>query len=188
MSKNILFLSEKFIKENSFVSDNVDPKHLHPVLKAVQDMYIHHMLGTPLYNKLQELVKNDQVTPIPADYKLLLEEYIQDSLLWYMLAELPVPLQMQVVNKGVVLRNGDAMQVSSTTDRKDLTDYCQKYAKWYAQRAIDYLRDNKDKYPEYMAPSEGCSDIRPDATQYNTGIFLGRTRSGRRGEFRDKYK
>lgn len=188
MSKNILFISEKYIKENSFVSDNIDPKHLHPVLKGVQDMHIHPMLGTKLYLKLQDLVKNSSSTPLPDDYKVLLEDYVQDALLWYTLAELPVPLQMQLVNKGVVLRTGDSMTTSSSTDRKDLMDYCQKYAQWYAQRVINYLRDNREKYPEYSDTGSGCSDIRPDVTQYNTGIYLGRTTTGRRGEFRDKYK
>lgn len=188
MSKNILFLSEQFIKDNSFVSDNVDPKQLLPTLKAVQDIQIHPMLGTALYNKLQDLVKNEGTTPIPADYKTLLDDYLADSLLWYTLADLPVPLQFKMVNKGIVTRSGDAMQVASTTDRKELVDYCQNKAQWYSQRVIDYLRANSSKYPEYKSPGSDCSTIHPDKTQYRTGMYLGSTSPRKPRDFGDKYQ
>ncbi|GEP95572.1 DUF6712 family protein [Chitinophaga cymbidii] len=188
MSKKILFLSEKYIKENSFVSDNVNPKDLLPTVKAVQDIYIHPMLGTALYNKLQDLVMNQNTTPIPADYVSLLDYYILDALLWYALADMPIPLQMKLVNKGVVQRADATIAVSSTSDRKELHDYCKSKAEWYAQRAINYLRANTDKYPDYIDPGTGCDVILPDRTQFSTGIFLGASAGRRRRNFGDKYQ
>lgn len=188
MTTDVLFLSEKYIKDNSFISDNVDPKQLFPTLRAVQDRYIHTMLGTALYKKLQQMVKDVQTTPLPDDYKVLLEDYVQPSLLWYTLADMPIPMQYKVVNKGVIQRSDNTVQITSTTDRKELSDYCNGYAQWYAQRAIDYLRANSGKYPEYTSPGSGCDTIHPDKSQYTTGIYLGGSYSGRKREYRDKYK
>lgn len=188
MSNEVLLISEAYIKENSFVEGNIDGKMLSPVVRVVQDRYMHTMLGTTLYRKLQDMVKNRQSTPIPDSYRALIEDYVQPSLLWYVLADLPVPLQYKVVPKGVVQRSDATIQTTSTTDRKELMDYCRGYAEWYAQRAIDYLRANASLYPEYTSPGAGCDNIAPARTQYSTGIYLGRTPYGSKGEFRDKYK
>lgn len=188
MSRNILFLSEQYIKDNSFVSENVDPKHIMPMVKPVQDLKIHHLLGSALYKKLQDYVDAQDTTPIPEDYRVLLEDYLQDTLLWYVLAHLPIPLQMKLVNKGVIQQADQFIQVSSSTDRKEFSDECEHFAEWYAQRAIEYLRANTAKYPDYLNPGSGCDTIQPDRTQYRTGIFMGGTAARKERTFRNKYR
>lgn len=187
MSNDVLFISETYIKDNSFVESSIDGKLLSPVVRLVQDRYIHTMLGTALYRKLQDMIRNRQTTPIPEPYAVLLEDYIQVSLLWYTLADLPIPLQYKLVPKGVITRSDATIQTTSSTDRKELMDHCRGYAELYAQRAINYLRANASIYPEYTSPG-GCDSIEPARTQYSTGIYLGRTPYGNRGDFRDKYK
>lgn len=170
MSKNILFISEQHLKDTSLLSDNVDPKQLLPTLKSAQDMYIHPMLGTKLYKKLQDMIKDNTVSD---QYKELLDDYITDCLVWYTMADMPVTLQMKLVNKGVVTRTGDAIQVSSSADLSSLTNHCQTRAKWYAQRAIDYLCANSASFPEYVNPGATSDTIHPDSSQYTCGIYLG---------------
>lgn len=171
MSKNILFISEQKLKDSSFLSDNVDPKQLLPTVKAVQDRYILPMLGSGLYNKLQELVAAGTV---PAGvYKTLLDDYLTDALVWYTLGEMPTPLVYKLVNKGVVTRTGETMQVASFQDAQSMMNYCRDYAKFYAQRVIDYLCANSQDYPEYINPGSASDTIHPDRTQYDCGIYLG---------------
>lgn len=171
MSKNILFISEQKLKDSSFLSDNVDPKQLLPTVKAVQDMLILPLLGSSLYNKLQTLIEAGTVPD--GVYKTLLDDYITDVLVWYVLAEMPMPLQYKLVNKGVVTRTGESIQTASYSDVQSMTDYCSKRAKFYAQRAIDYLCEHNTDYPEYINPGSGADTIHPDRTQYECGIFLG---------------
>lgn len=170
MSKNILFISEQHLKDTSLLSDNVDPKQLLPTLKSAQDMYIHPMLGTGLYKKLQEMIEADTVAE---PYKELLEDYITDCLVWYTMADMPITLQMKLVNKGVVTRSGESIQISSSADLSSLTSYCQTRAKWYAQRVIDYLCAHSKDFPEYVRPGSTSDTIHPDSTQFTCGIFLG---------------
>jgi len=152
------------------LSENVDPKHLLPIVKVVQDRFILPMLGTNLYAKLQDMVSSDTVT---GDYKTLLDEYITDAQVWYTLAELPISIQYKLINKGVVIRTGEAIQTVSFSDVQSLMDNFRINAKFYAQRAIDYLCENQTLFPEYINPGNGSDIIHPDQTQYECGIFLG---------------
>ncbi|TWF38857.1 hypothetical protein FHW36_10680 [Chitinophaga polysaccharea] len=171
MSKNILFISEQKLKDTSFLSDNVDPKHLLPTVKAVQDMYILPLLGTGLYNKLQELVST---APVPVGvYKTLLDDYLTDVLVWYVLANMPMVLQYKLLNKGVMLRNGEYMQTSTFQEVQSMKDDCLVKAKFYAQRAIEYLCAHNTDYPEYINPGSTSDTVHPDTTQYDCGIYLG---------------
>jgi len=171
MSKPILFISEQTLKNTSMLSGNVDPKLLMPTVKAVQDRYILPLLGTRLYNKLQDLVLNNTVVAGP--YKDLLDDYIADVQVWYTLADMPYPLRYKMINKGVVTREGEAIQTVSATDVERLMAYCSNYAQYYAERTIEYLRANTSLYPEYINPGATSDTIRPDYTQYVGGIYLG---------------
>lgn len=184
MSKNILFISEQKLKDTSFLSDNVDPKQLLPTVKMVQDMYLHPLLGTALYNKLETDVAADAITGV---YKTLLDDYLTDVLIWYTLGEMPMPLQYKLLNKGVVTRTGEAIQTTSFSDVQNMVNYCMSKARWYAQRAIDYLCQNSTSFPEYVNPGSGSDTIHPDRTQYDCGIFLGRTIKDTRS-FEEKYQ
>jgi hypothetical protein len=52
MSKNVLLISVDTIKERTPIHDNVDEKLIYPEIKLAQDMFIHPILGTALYDKL----------------------------------------------------------------------------------------------------------------------------------------
>lgn len=185
MSKNILFISEQKLKDTSFLSDNVDPKQLLPTIKAVQDRYIHPLMGTALYNKIQTDVQAGAVAGV---YKTLLDDYITDVQVWYTLADMPMPLYYKLLNKGVVLRTGEAIQTTSSSDVQNMIDYCRNYAKWYAQRAIDYLCENQTLFPEYINPGNGSATIHPDTTQYDCGIYLGNGCTEDNRTFEEKYQ
>lgn len=186
MSKNILFISETALKDNSFLSDNVDPKQLLPTMKMVQDQFVHPLLGTALYKKLQDLVASQPVPDGP--YKLLLDDYLTDVMVWRVLSELPMPLQYKMLNKGVVTRSGETFQTVSPTDVNTMMDYCRTKAEWYSERVTDYLCENSSLYPEYENPGSGADTIHPDITQYTGGMFLGRTSPDNRTYFGRRYR
>jgi hypothetical protein len=185
MSKNILFISEQKLKDSSMLSDNIDPKQLLPTVKAVQDRYIHTMLGTALYEKLQNDILNDTVA---GDYKILLDQYVTDALIWYTLSEMPMHLQYKMVNKGVVTRTGEAIQVSSFNEVQALMDNFRSWAQWYAERTTDYLCANSERFPEYINPGSKSDTIHPDVTQYTCGIYLGPTACNDGRTFEERYQ
>lgn len=180
MSRNILFISEQALKDSSQLSNNIDPKLLIPVVKAVQDKYILPMLGTALYNKLQDFIVAGPGTMPDGPYKILMDQYIKDAQVWYTLSDMPYHLRYRLINKGVVTREGEAIQTLSTTDIEKVMDYFKNNAQWYAERVILYLRANYALYPEYMLPGTTIDTVRPDFNQYAGGIFLGGANRHRR--------
>lgn len=172
MSKNILLLSVDILKERTAIHGNIDEKLLYPEIKTAQDMYIHPVLGTALYDKMINEVEAGSIT---GDYKNLLDNYIIDALLYYVLASLPEALSFQIWNKGVVRKQGDNTELPSMSDLIDLSNKYRVRAEWYAERLNKYLKQKATStfLPEYLTPGDGVDIILPENESYNMPIYLG---------------
>lgn len=172
MSLNILLISETVLKERTAVHGNIDPKLLYPEIKAAQDMYIHPILGSALYNKLITLIETDAVID---PYKSLLDNYIIDPLLYYTLAELPQALSYQFWNKGVVRKQGDNTELPSMSELIDISNHHRKRAEWYGERLRKYLiqTSTESVLPEYRSPGDTIDTITPENTTFTMPIYLG---------------
>ncbi len=83
--RDIIFISPENIYERSSVHKNIDSKMIIPEIKAVQEMYLLPVLGTALYERLQDGIDNNNLT---ADEVTLLKDYIRDPLIHYTISEL----------------------------------------------------------------------------------------------------
>ena len=173
MSLNILLISDTVLKERTSVHGNIDPKLLYPEIKVAQDMYIHPILGTALYNKL---IQDVNVSGVTGDYKTLLDDYVIDPLLYYVLAELPVPISFQFWNKGVIRKQGDSTELPTMSELVDLSNKYRIRAEWYGERLTRYLKQNcstNNMFPEYLAPGDGVDTIVPESSPFTMPIYLG---------------
>ena len=174
MSANVLMISEQSFKDFTIASANIDLKNLTQVIKMTQDRYIHPILGTGLYNKIQQLILNNQIGLIGnAVYKTLLDNYITDTLFYYVLGELPMAMQYKFVNKGVLKKTSEYSEQPSVSELQSISDYYRGYAEWYAERVINYLCANGTQYPEYLNPGSDVTTIHPVSNQYRVSINLG---------------
>lgn len=171
MSKNILLISDTMIKEKTALHGNVDPKLLYPEIKLAQDMFIHPLLGTALFNKIQNDIEAGSITGV---YKDLLDDYIVDTLINYVLAELPETLSYQFYNKGVVRKSGDNTELPSMSDLASVSSRYRQRAEWYGTRLRAYLRENATNalFSEYINPGSGYDDIHPAKQVYTCPIVL----------------
>lgn len=171
MSKNVLLLSEDILKDRTSIHGNVDPKLLFPEIKAAQDMYIHPILGTALYDKIVGDI--DATGTTTGVYKTLLDEYIVDALLYYVLAGLPDAISFQFWNKGVVRKSGDNTELPSMSDLADISNKYRVRAEWYGERLNKYLKQNSTLFSEYQSPGGGLDVISPENSTYTMPIYLG---------------
>ena len=74
-----LFISEKYLKENSIISENVDFKQLKPEIIAIQDIYIEPLLGTGLYREIKAQIIAGTVS---SANQTLLDTMISPCLMW----------------------------------------------------------------------------------------------------------
>lgn len=173
MSLNILLISDEILKERTAVHGNIDPKLLYPEIKVAQDMYIHPILGTALYNKLLDDINVSGTTT--GIYKTLLDTYIIDPLIYYTLSGLPETLSYQFWNKGVMRKQGDNTELPSMLELVDLSNKYRIRAEWYAERLTRYLKQslNGNLIPEYANPGDTSDTILPQNSPFTMPIYLG---------------
>lgn len=172
MSRNTLFISVKTIKERTGLHANVDEKLILPEILTSQDMYILPALGTALYNRLQDGIDANNLT---ADETDLLDTYITNCLVYYVMSELPMGLSYQFYNKGVVRKSSDNTDMPSAQDMIDVANRYKARAEFYKQRLVKFLRQSSTTtvFPLYNNPGNGVDTIRPDIEAYTTSIWLG---------------
>lgn len=172
MSRNILFISVDTIKDRTGLHFNVDPKLVYPDILFAQDAYILPVLGTALYNKLQDDIDCKSLT---CDYETLLNDYITPCLVYQVMAELPMALSYQFYNKGVVKKTSEGQAEPSASE---LTEVAQRYnsrAEYYRQRLVKYLKQQSSQnvFPEYLNPGSGVDTVVPDNQAYTISVWLG---------------
>ena len=170
MSKNTLFISVQSIKDRTGLHANVDEKLVLPEIKTAQDMYIFPALGSALYNELQTAVDSNTYTNLQTT---LLDDYIVDTLIYFVMSELPQGLSFQFYNKGLLRKSGENQENPSMQDMIDVANRYKARAEFYKQRLIKYLKQNNALYPNYLNFGSGIDSIKPDNEGYTVSMYLG---------------
>lgn len=175
MIKNVLLISEKTIKEQSTLSDNTFPKYMFPAIKEAQEMGLQMIVGECLYQKLLELVDTDEIEDSGnTAYKDLLDNYVQDYLVYEVLKNIVPNLNVKMANIGSVV-TGDERIVNLSQGESDLlTQMFKNKADFYTKRLQQFLLNNRAAYPEIDECSCGCYTIKPNLhSMERANIFLG---------------
>ena len=173
--RDILFISAENIYDRSPVHKNIDSKMIIPEIKAMQEMYLLPVLGTALYERLQDGIDNSNLT---AHEVTLLKDYIRDPLIHYTISELADGLSYQIWNKGLTRKTTENSEAVSSSE---IDDYKAKYknrAEWYLERLIRYLIEEAgtgSKFQEYINPGSRVDTFVPKRTSFEIGIYLGNT-------------
>lgn len=171
MSSNILLLSDQMIKDRTAIHGNIDSELIKPVIKVAQDIYIKPVLGSALFDKLQTDISSSGTTT--GNYKILLDSYILDTLMWYVLSELPLTLSYQFWNKGVIRKQGIDTDLPSMTELETIHAKYKNWAEYYSNRLRLYLKQNASLFPEYLNPGNGIDTINPDHKSFSMPVYLG---------------
>jgi len=170
MSRNVLFITRNDIIKRAYVGGNIDPEKIIPFVKTSQDKYILLTLGTVLYDKLQDDIVSGSLA---GNYKLLVDEYIVDTLVHYSFVEALPFLSYNVAN-GAIYRNvSEQAQLPSKQDIDFLLQKELQTAQFYAERLVTYLIANNNLYPEYNQSNGKLDNVYPDkGQQYTCGWVL----------------
>lgn len=163
------FITEKYIKENSPVDDNVDVKLLQMGIRKAQDIYIRDRIGSGIYD---ELCTQITAATLTAANTTLLNQYIAPCLLQYTLYESAENISFQILNKGIQTRNSE---FSSPADISAITGLMNKWkndAEYYANRLSDFLCANSSSYPLFLNPGSTDETIAPRRGYFVGGIFF----------------
>lgn len=164
----VMLISEKTLKSDSLINDNVDPLYIVPAIEIAQEQGLQPILGTLLYTYILQLVSSGN---IPADYKKLLDDYITPYLEYKVMSDIQIPLSYKFRNLGMNQNNSEHTYSPSLRDVQYLVEFYDNKAKFYAQRMYEFLRANSSKYPQFCQ-YQSCADMRPNKLSYKTNIVL----------------
>lgn len=172
MAGYILMVSENRIKEASAINGNVDPEYLLPYCRIAQRKYCEKVLGTSLYNKIKDLIKNGTVGDVGnEDYKTLLDDYIADFLCQWAFFECIPFLRFKVQNGNIYSKTSENGTALTQSEAQELRSEVQNTAEFYQSRLIDWLCANNSKVPEYNQ-NTNCDEICPDTNKYYSNMNL----------------
>lgn len=142
---NTLLISEKYVKTQSNIQDNVWGDFLTPAIREAQDIELQPIIGRPLYKKILKEVEEKYVEE---RFKTLIEDWIQPFLLYQTIVSLIPIIGTKLGNIGTVISNDEHVQNISSSERENL-EYRYRYlADHYKSELQKYLLANKDLYPE----------------------------------------
>lgn len=168
---SVLFISEQTLKQETIISENVDPKLLIPTIKEAQNIYILPLLGTALYN---DLCANVSGNSLSSGYITLLNDYVVPTLVKYSVYECILPLSYKFQNKNIGVKSSEFSNQAQLSDLQYLLDFTKNRAEWYAERCSRFLLANQAQYPKYLTQENAnVSTIYPNANNYTNGMFLG---------------
>jgi len=172
--KTTLFISRDTLIKRTVVGGNINPEKLIPHVYTAQSKYILPILGTILYEKLQSAIILEQSgTAMEARLKLLLDDYITDTLVHYAVVEF-LPWSLYMFGEGGTLLN--TPEFKTNPDKRSVDFILQKElqsSQFFAERLTNYLIANSQTYPEYFETNGKSDNIYPDKSQkYNTGWVL----------------
>ena len=168
-----LFISEKYIKENSAIDTNTDYKKILPTVWTCQIQYLQAYLGTAVYDDLVNEVLNDTVS---ANNEILLKDYVADALLYWVMYEVQIPLLFEFRNKSVSKKSSDNAQPISTKELSRIENRFKDKAEYFSKRISDYLCANRTLYPLYCTENE-LDEVSPVDGKASVSVFLGNSSS-----------
>lgn len=150
MSK-ALFISIQDLVRYTPISANLDFDRVVQYIEIAQDIHIHEILGTNLYEKLQADVLASTLT---GDYLNLMTKHIKPSLAQYSLLEFLPFSQFSINNKGVFKHTSEAAETLSKSDIEMMVEATRDTAQHYATRMVDYLCNYPTEFPEYLVSTK----------------------------------
>jgi hypothetical protein len=163
------FITIDYLKNNTPVPQNMDGDLVRPFIVVAMDKYILPNLGTTMYTKLIEDVKNNSLS---GDYLSLMQIYIQPCLAWAVFYDGLSFFATHLTNIGLVNKNSENAQPVEDTRLDKLETKSRQNFEYYSERLIKYLKANYNKFPEMIQDSGELDYIRPVNSQFFNGIHI----------------
>lgn len=167
LMNNVLFISEKTIKENSLVSNNVDGKYIQNAIKTAQDISLQPIIGSKMFKKISRMIQEDALDEL---YSNLLKDYIQPILINSVMSDLVLQLTYKFRNMGSVQTTDTNLVLPSLRDLQYIREDYNLKAQFYMNRLSDYLEANCTKFKDY--PGCGCGELKAKRTAYKNNLTL----------------
>jgi hypothetical protein len=132
-----LFITRNDIIKNSPLQGAIDADALLPFVRTSQDKYLKNLLGTVLFDYLQDEIIAG--TPFTGIYEELMDDYIKNTLIWYGCVEYIPFSSVQFKSNGAVKQQSEQGVAPSKNEIDYLLAKAQANADYYALRLQNFL-------------------------------------------------
>jgi len=146
MSK-ALFINREDLVRFTPLSGNIDFDKVIQYVEIAQDIHVHELIGTNLYERLQSDIIGGTLS---GSYASLVSTYIKPILAQYSLLEYLPFSQYTINNKGVFKHTSENSNTLTREDMEQMTEATRDTAQHYATRLVDYLCNYPTLFPEYL--------------------------------------
>lgn len=176
-TKDILLVSEDYIKTYTNVCDNVQGDYILPAIYFAQHQYLEEILGTSLVRKLQTLIADNTIAaPENNAYKTLLDDYVTDYLAYMVIPDLIVTTSVKLNNFGASRTEDEKQYGVSYNEVFNLSNFYKAKADYLQYRMQRYIIANYYKYPE-LHEYKTIADLQQNMySAAGGGVWLGGAR------------
>ena len=168
-----LFINRNDIIKSTPLQGAIDADALLPFVRTAQDKYLKNLLGTVLFDLLQDQITAGTVEKLSVYYQYLLVDYIKNTLTWYSSVEYIPFSSVQFKSNGSVKQQSEQGTAPSKSEIDYLLAKALGNADYYALRLKNYLIANSVNIPQYLQTVGNQTQIYPDqSNQYFGGIQL----------------
>lgn len=176
----VYLISTTTLKKRSLITDPVLESIIKPAIEMAQKIGLREIIGDCLIEKLQYLVstKDEQTgsllinLPENIHYKVLLNNYITDYLVYRTMAEAVIPLRDKMRNAGVVNTTDSNYQQPDFSEINYTKRYWMDASEYFGTILRQYIEKHIVNYPEYNS-CDSCNDKNGKQKNiYNCGIVL----------------
>lgn len=161
------FIDTVYLKENTPIQDNLDPKLVQMSLQEAQQITLRDTIGSDLYDEIY----SQYPSSLSAANTTLLNEYIKPVLKYAVLQDSIIPMAYKFRNNGIIkFGSGDFTPITLEELRMIEAGYAQK-KDHYIERMNRYLCLNPELYPKWQNPDSEAVD-KPNRNGQNFGFYF----------------
>tara|TARA_R110001632_G_scaffold130517_1_gene244595 strand:+ start:172 stop:789 length:618 start_codon:yes stop_codon:yes gene_type:complete len=174
---NTLLLSWTKLKQYTDINDSLDAALIKNGIREAQDIQLQRVIGTLLYEKLLNLVETETIDDSEnAQYKTLLDSYVQDMLLYASYYNLLEFTFIRTRNNGLLTPQGgeNSASVDKSTYEMKRTSTQSKF-EYYADRLARYITEEQSDFIELNANTLLYQQNADYASQFRSPIIFSQT-------------
>ena len=165
---NTFLISETKLRQFSDINNNVDTELLRNAVRESQDIEIQRIIGTLLYQSLMAQVDAGPIWTTSA-YETLVNDYIQNSLLYWAYYYALEDIMIRPRNNGVLVPTGGENSVEAdkyyyNTKRQSTKNK----AEYYSEVLVNYLITNTALFPETQTTTQLYENLPDFGVQYGS--------------------
>ena len=163
-------ISEAKVRSFTSLNNSVDSELIKNNIRTAQDYWLQNIIGTVLYQKLLSDVDSSSLT---GSYQTLVDDYIQDYLLYATYYETLEDIYLRPRNNGLLRPNGGE---NSDPVERDLYDMKRQSIRnkmdYYGQRLTEYILEEDSLFPELQQDTKLYQQLPDYSNKYKNPFVM----------------